>query len=185
MRKFLAVIAVTLGVLGATATAAFASTPGPQPSHGNSCFRDLWCNCHEVTTWTVRTTWVWDHWRWVRVTVRVPHESLQCKPFFNPGGPRQGYPGGQGGNGQGGNGQGGNGQKCQPQTVTFTMPANSSVITEVSGPALHNGDEVVYQSQDYTVEDASGHTFSVEQNGTTVTNGATAITDGTAQTVCQ
>lgn len=67
---------------------------------------------------------------------------------------QQGNWGGQGG-GWGGNGQGGNG--CKPVTFTVSSTGTDTVTEGTGGPALTNGEEVVYNgvspAQDYTVTD--------------------------------
>lgn len=141
--------------------------------------------CKTVSEWVRETVRVRTWWGWKTEIKWVCKDVQVCKPY-NPGPPQQG--GGCGcGNNQGGGNQGGNGGGqggCKPQTIVFDFPADGTTVTEVSGPAVHNGEVVTYDSQTYTIGGVSGKTFTVEQGGSPVTNTGDTITDGQAQTVC-
>jgi hypothetical protein len=69
---------------------------------------------------------------------------------------------------------------CAARILTFDLPADSSTVTEVHGPRLHVHEALFYQGRIFTVASVSGDTFTVDHNGSLVTNGSTAIVDGRA-----
>lgn len=72
---------------------------------------------------------------------------------------------------------------CVPQGVVFSLPHNSTRLTEFAGPALTIGEQLTFQGNTWTVDTIFLGTFSVTSGGVTVKNTGPSVI-GTAQTVC-
>jgi hypothetical protein len=78
-------------------------------------------------------------------------------------------------------------QQCQPQTLTFSLAANSSAMTEVSGPQLTPTEQFVYDGNTYTVMSINpgADQFTAFVNNRLFTNSSsTAITKATGVIAC-
>jgi len=74
---------------------------------------------------------------------------------------------------------------CESGTVTFDMPAWSSVITDDYGPPLHVGEDLGYDGQNYTIVSINGSTLTVDgANGHLFVNRGDAISGGSAFAWC-
>jgi hypothetical protein len=79
-------------------------------------------------------------------------------------------------------------QRClSPQTLTFSVAADSSVLTEVSGPQLSPGETFVYDGNTYTVMTVNpgADQFTAFVNNSLFTNHGAAITDATGAIACR
>jgi hypothetical protein len=72
---------------------------------------------------------------------------------------------------------------CAVQVVRFDMPASGRAITEVSGPALHVGQEVFYRGTTYTVASVSGAVFTMSAGGQILVSRGIPVNEGIALTV--
>jgi len=78
-------------------------------------------------------------------------------------------------------------QPCfSSQTLTFSVAAGSSVMTEVSGPQLSPTEEFVYDGNTYTVMsvDPGASQFTAFVNNVLFTNTGTAIYDAAGAIIC-
>jgi hypothetical protein len=78
-------------------------------------------------------------------------------------------------------------QRClSSQTLTFSVAADSSVMTEVSGPQLSPGEEFVYDGNTYTVMTVNpgADQFTAWVNNFLFINHGAAITDATGAIAC-
>jgi hypothetical protein len=77
-------------------------------------------------------------------------------------------------------------QQCQPQTLTFSVAAGSSVMTEVSGPQLSPTEEFSYGGNTYTVMTVNpgAGQFTAFVNNFLFVNQGTAITDAAGVMLC-
>jgi hypothetical protein len=77
--------------------------------------------------------------------------------------------------------------QCQSsQTLTFSVAADSSVLTEVSGPELYPTEEFVYDGNTYTVMTVNpgANQFTAFVNNFLFTNHGAAITSATGALIC-
>ena len=166
MKRIAALAAVMIGLL-AIPTAAMASTGGSGSGYGTTesvrpiqpyvCYSGF----HRVHHHFNRYWWRWHNDREIRVgTCPFPRPIPQPRP-----GPLQ----------------------CQSsQTLTFSVAADSSTITEVSGPQLSPAQEFVYDGNTYTVMSVNpgADQFTAFVNNFLFTNHGAAITDATGAIVC-
>jgi hypothetical protein len=80
-------------------------------------------------------------------------------------------------------------QPCQclsPKALAFSVAANSSVMTEVSGPRLYPAEKFVYDGNTYTITTVNHGTgqFTASVNNVPFTNEGAAITDATGAIAC-
>jgi hypothetical protein len=78
-------------------------------------------------------------------------------------------------------------QRClSSQTLTFSVAAKSSVMTEVSGPQLSPTEEFVYDGNTYTVMTVNpgADQFTAFVNNFLFTNNGAAVTNATGAIVC-
>jgi len=77
-------------------------------------------------------------------------------------------------------------QQCQPQTLTFSVAAGSSVMTEVSGPQLSPTEEFSYGGNTYTVMTVNpgAGQFTAFVNNFLFVNQGAAITDAAGALLC-
>jgi hypothetical protein len=78
-------------------------------------------------------------------------------------------------------------QPCfSSQTVTFSVAAGGSVMTEVSGPQLSPAEEFVYDGSTYTIMSINpgADQFTAFVNNALFTNSGAAITDAAGAIVC-
>src|SRR5581483_2981715 len=54
---------------------------------------------------------------------------------------------------------------CPAEVVRFYLPAGGRALTEISGPALRTGEEVIYRGARYTVASVSGAVFTMSAGG--------------------
>jgi hypothetical protein len=75
---------------------------------------------------------------------------------------------------------------CARQTLTFSVAADSSAITQVSGPQLSPTQEFTYDGSTYTIMtiNPGADQFSAFVDNFLFTNGGTAITNATGVLVC-
>jgi hypothetical protein len=75
---------------------------------------------------------------------------------------------------------------CQGQTLSFSVAAGSSVMTEVSGPQLSPAEQFTYDGSTYTVMTVNpgADQFTAWVNNFKYTNSGAAITDATAVMAC-
>jgi hypothetical protein len=76
--------------------------------------------------------------------------------------------------------------QCGEETVTFSVAADSSAMTEVSGPQLSEGEQFVYDGNTYVVISINpgADQFTAFVNNGLFTNGSTAITNATGVIIC-
>jgi hypothetical protein len=76
--------------------------------------------------------------------------------------------------------------QCQSQTLTFSVAAGSSELTEVSGPQLSAAEQFTYDGSTYTVMsvNAGAAQFTAFVNNALFTNGGATITDATGVMCC-
>jgi hypothetical protein len=77
-------------------------------------------------------------------------------------------------------------QCLSPPTLTLSVAANSSVITEVSGPRLYPTEKFVYDGNTYTITTVNPGTgqFTASVNNFPFTNKGAAITNAAGAIVC-
>jgi hypothetical protein len=75
---------------------------------------------------------------------------------------------------------------CQGQTLSFSVAAGSSEMTEVSGPQLSPAEQFSYDGSTYTVMTVNpgAGQFTAFVNNSLFTNGGATITDATAVMAC-
>ena len=143
--------------------------------------------CHDTTKWVQETTWTWERGHLVREVRWVREDVKSCDNQGNQG-DRSGRGGDNGGNQGGGYGGG----TCTPVTLDVSS-TGTTLVTEISGPVLTNGEEVVYNSVDYYVygvnNNVTPHTFElvITKNGISpITEGGSSqnTLDWTLETVC-
>ncbi len=76
--------------------------------------------------------------------------------------------------------------QCQPQTLTFSVAAGSSVMTEVSGPQLSPAEQFVYDGNTYTVMSINpgADQFTAFVNNALFTNNGAAIYSAAGAIAC-
>jgi hypothetical protein len=77
-------------------------------------------------------------------------------------------------------------EQCGAETLTFSVAADSSAMTEVAGPQLSEGEQFVYDGNTYvimSVNPGAGQ-FTTWVNNGLFTNGSTAITNATGVIIC-
>jgi hypothetical protein len=76
--------------------------------------------------------------------------------------------------------------QCLPQTLTFSVAAGSSAMTEVSGPQLSPAEQFTYDGNTYTVMTVNpgAGQFTAWVNNFQFTNNGATITDATAALCC-
>jgi hypothetical protein len=76
-------------------------------------------------------------------------------------------------------------QSVSPQTLTFSVGANSSEMTEVSGPQLYPAEEFAYGGNTYTVTtvNSGSDQFTASVNKVPFINNGAAITNATGAVV--
>jgi hypothetical protein len=166
MKRIAALAAVIIGLLAIPA-AAMASTgssgdygPGygtTMPAQPYTCYYGF----HRVHHRYLRYFDWWKHGRWYQAPVcpfprRVPVPQPKPQPCLSS------------------------------QTLTFSVAAGSSAMTEVSGPQLSPAEEFVYDGNTYTVMSVNpgAGQFTAFVNNVLFTNNGAAITDAAGAMVC-
>ena len=163
MKRIAALAAVMFGLL-AIPTAAMASTGSSGGSGSGSGTtvslqpKACYYGFHRVHRHHQRYFEWWRHgWEYRTVTCPFPRQIPLPQPQPQP-------------------------EQClSPQTLTFSVAASSSVITEVCGPRLYPTEEFVYDGNTYTITtvDPGAHQFTALVNGNPFTNKGAAITNAT------
>jgi hypothetical protein len=171
MKRIASLAAVTIGLL-AIPTAAMASTVGSNGLGGSggsgygttasvqpyTCYYGF----HRVHHHSQRYFDWWRHGRqYTAVTCPFPRQVPLPQPGPLP-------------------------NQCVPQTLTFSVAAGSSAMTEVSGPQLSPAEQFTYEGTTYTVmsiNSGAGQFTAFAGNSLYTNNGAT-ITNATAALCC-
>jgi hypothetical protein len=169
MKRILALAAVMTGLL-AIPTAAMASTgwSGPGSGYGSGTTISVqpytcYSGFHRVHHHSQRYFYWWRHGRqFTAVTCPYP-KQVASQPLPNQTLPNQ----------------------CQPQTLTFSVAAGSSTMTEVSGPQLSPAEQFTYGGSTYTVMsvNSGADQFTAFVNNSLYTNNGADIT-ATAALCC-
>jgi hypothetical protein len=175
MKRILALAAVMTGLL-AIPTAAMASTSGsgwsgPGSGYGSGTTVSIqqpytcYYGFHRVHHHSQRYFDWWRHGRqYTAVTCPYPRQVALPQPLPNQPLPNQ----------------------CVPQTLTFSVAAGSSTMTEVSGPQLSAAEQFTYGGSTYTVMSVNSGAgqFTAFVDNSLYTNNGADITAATAALCC-
>jgi hypothetical protein len=161
MKRILALGAVMTGLL-AIPTAAMASTNGSGWSGTTISVQPYTCysGFHRVHHHSQRYFDWWRHGRqYTAVTCPYPRQVALPQPLPN---------------------------QCVPQTLTFSVAAGSSTMTEVSGPQLSPAEQFTYGGSTYTVMSVNSGAgqFTAFVNNSLYTDNGAGITAATAALCC-
>jgi hypothetical protein len=161
MKRIAALAAIMIGLL-AIPTAAMASTgsPGGSGYHTTASVQPLECYYGYQRVhhhWRKYYEWWWQGREHKAFTCPFPRKVPLPQP-----------------------------QPCLSQSLTFSVAAGSSVMTEVSGPQLSPAEEFVYDGNTYTVMTVNpgAGQFTAFVNNFLFTNNGAAITNATGAMIC-